>query len=319
MEIREFLKTDFSALHGFLLVAQAGSFSRAAVAAAVSQPTLSRQIRRLEEELHVRLFDRTGRGVALTAAGRRLFDAVKPGFEQLDAAKRASLADGDDTQLRQVVFGVPPSIGNLLGRTLLTATDERFPGLRMRVVEGFHRPLIDMLYRGQLDFAFLYTMVASAGIHMDPLVDEELCLVVSPRRARQLRSVTLAQLGEFPLVLPSRPHGLRELLEETAEAHGLRLDIRYEFDTAMSLTRQAPIGDLAATVLPFSAVHEEVARGLLVALPIRRPALVRRLVLAHANNRAFAPGMVAFQHLLRAECERLVASGFWRGATLVRA
>jgi LysR family nitrogen assimilation transcriptional regulator len=317
MEIREFMKADFSALHHFLLVAEAGSLSRAALAAAVSQPTLSRQMKRLEEDVRARLFDRTGRGVALTREGRLLLEALRPGFEQLNAARRAVHADDDASNLKQAVLGLPPSIANIMGAKLLLATHERFPKTSLRMIEGFHRPLVDMLYQGQLDFAILYTMVRSAGIQVDPLIDEELCLVVSPRRARQMRTVTLSQLSEFVLSLPSRPHGLRELVEEQAEAHGVKLDIRYELDTSLTLTKQMPATDLAATVLPFSAVYEEVRAGTLAALPIRKPTLSRRLVLAYANNRTFSPGIGTLQRLVRSECEELVRSGVWRGAALV--
>jgi len=313
LEIRELGHTDFTALYHFFLVAQYGSFSRAAVATSVSQPTLSRQVRSLEEELNVRLFDRTGRGVQLTLAGRRLLDSVRPGFEQLDAARRSAASRGDDAELHMAAIGVPPSIGNILLPPLLTATRERFPNMRLRIVEGFHRPLLDMLFQGRLDFALLYAMVPSAGIHLDRILQERLCLVGRPDILHGMREAPLEALGRFPLALPTRPHGLRELLETRAEQHGIQLQIRYEFDTSLALTRLAPLLGHAATILPHSAVHDEVARQTLAAVPICDPPLTRDIVFAYPNNRTASPGLWTLLQFVRQQCETLVQGGVWQG------
>lgn len=316
MEFGELLSADFTSLHFFMLAAQAGSLSRGALGAGVSQPTFSRHVLKLERDFRVRLFERGGRGVKLTASGRRLYEAIRPGFEQLMNGRRLALAEADDAGLRHVTMGLPPSVANILGGRLLDTVRSVLPMLRMHVVEGFHRALADSLHQGHLDFALLYTMVPIAGLQSDHLLDEELCLVMSPARARNKRSVSFAQLGEFALSLPSRPHGLRELLEAQAELYGVRLDVRHEFDTSLTLTKQMPLTDLACTVLPFSAVHEEVGLGRLAALPIRRPELSRSLVIAYANNRGMTPGLWKFVQLLRSQCEDLVATGVWTGVRM---
>jgi len=316
MDLKEFLSADFTSLHHFVLVAQAGSFSRGALAAAVSQPTISRHVMKLERELGSRLLDRTSKGVALTPTGRRLFDAVLPSFEQLITARRLATAENDDESLRNVTMGLPPSVGNILGVRLLNAVRRQFPRLSLHLREGFHRPLVDALHQEKLDFALFYTMVPAAGIHFDHLLDDELCLVMTPARARNKRWISLSQVADYPLSLPSRPHGLRELVEQQAALHHLTLDIRHELDTSLTMTKQVPLTNLAATVLPFSAVFEEVAQGSLVALPIRNPTLSRRLVLAFANNRPLSAGLRKFQHLVRAECAALVREGVWKGATV---
>lgn len=315
MDLKEFLNADFTSLHHFVLVAQAGSFSRGALAAAVSQPTISRHVMKLERELGGRLLDRTAKGVTLTPIGRRLYDAVLPGFEQLITARRLATAENDDSSLRSVTMGLPPSVGNILGTRLLSAVRDQFPKLRLHILEGFHRPLIDSLHKGQLDFALLYTMVPVAGIHFDHLLDEELCLLMTPSRARNKRWISLSQLADFPLSLPSRPHGLRELVEQQAALHHVTLDVRHELDTSVTMTKKIAMTDLAATVLPFSAVFEEVAQGSLVALPIRNPTLSRRLVLAFANNRPLSAGLRKFQHVVRTETAALVREGIWKGAS----
>ncbi|WP_176400625.1 LysR family transcriptional regulator [Pigmentiphaga sp. NML030171] len=317
MKFGELQNADFTSLHFFVLAAQAGSLSRGALSAGVSQPTFSRHVLKLEREMHARLFERVGRGVTLTAAGRRLYEAVLPGFEQLLNGRRLAMAEVEDAGLRQVTMGLPPSIANILGPRLLSTVRTTLPTLRMHVVEGFHRALVDSLHRGHLDFALLYTMIPIAGLHADPLMDEELCLVMTPARARNKKSVSFSQLGDFPLSLPSRPHGLRELLEDQAAVHRVRLDVRHEFDTSLTLTKQMPMTDLACTVLPFSGVHDEVETGRLAALPIRKPDLSRRLVIAYANNRSMTTGLWQFLRMLRTQCEALVADGVWKGARIV--
>lgn len=316
MKFDELQNADFTSLHYFILAAQAGSLSRGALSVGVSQPTFTRHVAKLEREFHTRLFERAGRGVTLTAAGRRLYEAILPGFEQLLNGRRLALAESDDLGLRQVTMGLPPSVANILGGRLLSTVRTTLPGLRMHVIEGFHRALVDSLHRGQLDFALLYAMIPIAGLHSDPLLDEELCMIMSPQRARNKKTLNFSQLDEFALSLPSRPHGLRELLENQAMIHRVRLDVRHEFDTSLTLTKQMPMTDLACTVLPYSAVHDEVARGMLAALPIRKPDFARRLVIAYANNRSMSPGLWDFLQLLRSQCEELVSSGIWKGARM---
>ncbi len=316
MDMRELGNADFTSLHYFLMVAQYASFSRAAVATGVSQPTLSRQVRELEAELNVRLFDRTGRGVQLTSAGLRLLEGIRPGFEQLKEARRSVGSNGADGRLTLASIGVPPSIGNVLLQPLLIAAEKAFPALRLRVVEGFHRPLLDMLFQGQLDFSLMYAMVASEGIHVDPVLDETLFLVGAAKELQGLDAIPLKELGSFALSLPTRPHGLRELLENKANGHGVQLNIKYEFNTSRVLTLLPAKLGLACTILPVSAVQEEVAQGLLFAVPICDPVLSRPLVFAYPHNRAPSPGLWEFQQLVRSLCDALVQGGQWTGVVL---
>jgi len=116
-------------LEYFVQVAELGSFSKAAVVLDIAQPALSRQVRSLETELRQQLFLRNGRGVALTDAGKRLFDH-SVAVLQLMAHARQDLGASRDEPVGRVTIGLPPSMGRQLTLPLIDRFQKQFPAAR---------------------------------------------------------------------------------------------------------------------------------------------------------------------------------------------
>ena len=118
-----------------------------------------------------------------------------------------------------------------------------------------------------------------------------------------------------PLVLPSRPHGLRVLVDSLCAERGLTPDIVLELDSMATIKLLVTRGPVA-TILPFCGVHREVAAGTIAARRIVRPSLTRTLIVGETVRRPKTPATTAVVRCLREEVERLVAAGLWTGTSV---
>jgi len=137
-------------LEYFVQVAELGSFSKAAVVLDVAQPALSRQVRGLETELRQQLFLRNGRGVALTDAGKRLFDH-SVAVLQLVAHAREDLGASRDEPVGRVTIGLPPSIGRQLTLPLIDRFRKQLSSARLAIVEGLSTHIVEWVTTGRID------------------------------------------------------------------------------------------------------------------------------------------------------------------------
>ena len=160
---------ELSELRYFLEIAASGSLTRAAARLSISQPTLSRQMNRLEAEMGTNLFYRHGRGVALTDAGQRLMDVTGPALQQLDAVK-GELQSLRLDEVGEVTLGTPPSIAATVGADLTTAFAATHPMAHLRMRESFSGVLLEWIETGRLDIAVLYDARRGTNILATPLL-----------------------------------------------------------------------------------------------------------------------------------------------------
>ncbi|MEO7150479.1 MAG: LysR family transcriptional regulator, partial [Burkholderiaceae bacterium] len=167
---------DLNQLATFVQVAELGSFTRAANALKVAQPALSRQVRLLEVELRQSLFERTGRGVELTEAGRRLLAHGRIILAQVERALQ-DLEDQRGAATGRLVIGLPPSVSRRLTGPLVQAFRERYPRAALSVVEGLSTYLLEWLTLGRIDCAVVYNATPASALDLLPVLDEPLCLI----------------------------------------------------------------------------------------------------------------------------------------------
>ncbi|TVZ01572.1 LysR family transcriptional regulator [Trebonia kvetii] len=206
MEIRQ--------LACFAAVAEELSFARAAQRLHIVQPAVSQQVRRLERELGVRLFERTSRRVQLTAAGERLLPEAR---SVLSAAGRtrqvaAEIAVGDAGILR---LGTSQGLGGRLDE-ILSELARRAPGVRVRLVAATAGERLEQVRSGRLDAAFVRNARAVAGVELLPMWDEPLAVALPAAHPLTAEpAVTLPQLRDLPLrIVPRQDNaGFRDLIE----------------------------------------------------------------------------------------------------------
>ena len=227
---------DLKQLEYFVHVAELGSFTRAATVLRVAQPALSRQVRSLEVELRQPLFDRNGRGVTLTEAGKRLLAHGRGILQQVERA-RLDLEDQRGAASGRLAIGLPPSVSRTLTGPLVTAFRERFPKATLTMVEGLTTYVLEWLVLGRIDCAVVYNAAPAAAVDLVPVLDEPLFLVSARRSATTLlgKPVGLARLAEMDLVMPSRPHSIRMLAETTLAGAGLKPRIGLEIESVPAI------------------------------------------------------------------------------------
>jgi LysR family transcriptional regulator, nitrogen assimilation regulatory protein len=274
---------DLRQLEYFVHVADARSFSKAAQILSVAQPALSRQIRGLEVELRQALFLRNGRGVTLTPAGTRLLAHARGILQQVQSAK-ADLDESRTAPVGRVAVGLPPTVGRALSGPLVAEFRTRFPRADISIVEGLTVHILEWLTLGRVDVGVVYNPPTSPAVELRPLAEQPLCLIgPAPEKRVQRRetSVELKRLAEFPLIIPSRPHTIRMLVESRLAAAGLRPRIALEVDGVRAILDLVRRGHGYA-VLARSALIEAGDGAKLVARPIIKPAL--RSVMAIATS-----------------------------------
>ncbi|MBP0464415.1 LysR family transcriptional regulator [Roseomonas sp. PWR1] len=305
---------DLRQLRTFREIAEAGSLSRAADRLRIAQPALSRQIRLLEAEAGLALFTRHGRGMDLTEAGRELLARVAGPMRQLERAvvEVRALAG---TVAGQVALGMMPTVAAVLAGPLARRVAARHPEVSLRVVEGYTGHLVEWLQRGATDATLLYGPATDFHLPVEPLFAEPLVLVGPPGSGLRAEvPVTLADAARHPLVLPSRPHGLRAIVEAAAGRARLALSLRHEADSFLVLKDLVECG-LGFAILPRSAIRREEAEGRLLVAPIHRPVVRRQVVLARPPDRSPGRATRAVLDLLLEEVRARAHDGAWQVST----
>jgi LysR family nitrogen assimilation transcriptional regulator len=308
---------ELGRLRYFLQIAEDGSFSAAAIHLGVAQPALSRQVRALEAGLGVQLLNRTGRGVSLTPAGRRLAEGGRALLREAAQLER-EVAGFRLAVAGEAVAGMPPTIGRILALPLTVRARERLPQVSLRLVEEFSGTMVEWLVSGRVDVGVIYGDPGVTKILVEPLAEEELAVIARPDLlAPDGAGVSRKALAMLPLVLPSRRHSLRRLMEEEAARLGHDLNVVFEIDSLSALVQAARTG-LGATVLPPAAVRAELALGDLEVRPLDPP-LLRTLFLATGPRRAAAAPPAAVADLIRALMLEIAPGVGWRRLDRARA
>lgn len=305
---------DLRRISYFVEVAECKSFTRAGGRLAIAQSALSRQIRDLEDELGISLLHRTGRGVELTDAGKLFLERARKLLGDAEAlfADAKAMNNGGGT----VSLGVPPSISQILLAPFLSRMRREKPDIRIRVVEGFSGHVSEWLLNGRIDLAVLYNSPSTASLLTDHLLIEDMYLVgPAGERAFTEPTIALASVSVLPLVLPGRPHGLRVLIEKASSKAGIELKIDIEVDALATMKMLAADGT-AYTILPVSAVFEELQQHRLGAAKIVEPGISRELVLASSTQRPTTRASQDVARILRRQVCDLVANGQWLGRQL---
>jgi len=218
-------------LRYFLAIADAGSFTRAAAKLHLTQPTLSHQIRQLEDALGTRLFDRIGRRVQLTASGLVFKAHAEQALQSLTSA-RVALDELQGLIRGTLAIGVFQSFNSSLLPPILARYSGAYPGIRVKVRQLPTRAMEDQLVNGELDLGIAYVEPGSDRIVSERLFDERMMLVTGaqhPFAAR--RDVQLHQLAGLPLVLLSEEFPSRRLLSDWFAKADIEPDVRLEINS----------------------------------------------------------------------------------------
>lgn len=304
---------DLRQINYFIALFEEGSVTRAAQRLHVVQPAVSMQIARLERELGQKLFDRTPKAMAPTAAGRTLHRLVLPVVRNLSLAQE-HMARLSGVVSGSVTMGMLASLATSLVPTMLIRFAGEYPEIEVAIVDGYSSTFIDLVNEGQLDFAVINRPSRKLGLIVDPLVEEQMVLATSAAAddGEDDGPVPVRRLVEYKLVLPTRRHGLRTELERHLANRDVSLEPRLELDAIEGVAELVAGGDWA-TILPSLALRRHLAQGRLRIRAIE-PVMVRHLAVIHHPRNPLSPASVAFIDHLRQALVAMAGDG-WISAT----
>lgn len=292
---------DLRQLHHFVAIAEHGSISSAAVALGIAQPSLSEHLSRLEKRLGTQLLMRGARGVQLTEAGVSLARSGREILQKMDLAVR-DMRQFDGTPQGVVSVGFPPSLSMLLTVPLVETIQLELPDVKLQTSEAMSGDLLDWVGSGRLDFGYVYDMPQTNHLISKAVMSEELFLVAAsdnwsrptPSNGFSEQHVALAALHGLPLVLPSKRHSLRNLVEHAARSNGLQLNIVAEIDSLHEIIAMVDRAS-AYTILPHAAVCRQISGGNLVLVEIEKPSLRRSVHLIRARAQTLSQAALAVE------------------------
>ena len=271
---------DIDQMRGFLETAREKSFTKAAGKLFLTQPAVSLQVKALETELETRLFERRGKQVLLTDAGRLLYERSE---EVLDLVARihqdiASLGELKTGQLRvgtsdtNCAYILPPVVKEFR---------EAYPGVELRLTDRMSAEVVRLVLEGGVDFGLATLPVAESWVKTDFLFvrdDVVICPVDHP--LTHLKDVSLQQVTDYPMLMLEQGSTSRALLDRVLHEAGLTAQVAMELGSIEVMKRFVEIG-LGVALVPEVAVREEVLADKIAAvrvgdLPAREVGLVQR-------------------------------------------
>lgn len=299
---------DLLKMRYFARIAELGSLTRASRELGVAQPPLSLHMRALEDHLGVQLLTRTSRGVVVTEAGQTLLShaqAILRAVEQAEAATRERARHPSG----QVSLGILSSLSPILSVPVLEECEKHFPQIRLTISEGDSLTLRAAIDTHIHDLAVNLVDVAKAT--SIPLFDERLYAIgMVGAFPENQGDITVAAALDLPLIMPTRRHGIRVLLERQALMLGRELNIVREIE-GLASTKAAIRAGLGFTILGRGAVHAELREASLAAIPVSQPDLSRRLILDMPVNHPPTRSMIEVRKIVTSVIRTLGKQGHW--------
>jgi LysR family nitrogen assimilation transcriptional regulator len=295
---------DLRQLRYFVTVAETGSISAAAAMLHVAQSAISRQMRRLEEDVGGELFLRSIAGTALTDSGHMLLERARFILREVESA--ASDVASFSRDIRGTVrMAAPGSVGRALYAPTAREFRAQYPQVQLELSESNTGDVLQRLSAGLLDLG----IVSDPGVHehlaFTPLMREETVLLCPPGSPpAERKSVRVAELKKLPIIVPS---GLRRIFQERFGEFRPAIQI-----DGVGATAQLTAAGMGYAVLPRSTVSTSDALGKLVAVPLEGFTISRHL--ATARGRPASLAARAFRAAIEAQVVRLVQAGLFSPA-----
>ncbi|MFZ5825548.1 MAG: LysR family transcriptional regulator [Bacillota bacterium] len=284
-------------LRYFVSVARLGHFTRAAEENHVAQPSLSQQIRRLEETLGAPLFDRSQSPVRLTDAGEALLPHAEAILQQV-AAARAAVEDRLGLRSGRLVLGTLPQTGSRLLPVAVAAFRERYPGVTVVLREESTRGLTEMALSGETDLTLTTLPAGSPDLAVQPVLTEEILLALPPEHPLAgAAALPLEAVAREPFLLMKPGYGFRDLCLTACRAAGFEPQVAFESTQIDTLQAMVAAG-LGVTLVPRMAA-ERARRPTPAFVPLEGKPLTRTLALAWRRDRYLPTAATAFLGVAR--------------------
>lgn len=303
-------------LQSFVIIVEQGSIGKAAQKLDVGTSALSQQISKLESELSTRLLLRSALGVTPTPAGLAFLKqaqlVLRYADQAVEAAQSSRLAG-------YVSVGFPPSTASILGVPFAKIMAERYPDIKVHLVESLSGNLVQLMNSRQLDIAIIFSQDINKNWSIQPLASESMFLIGNDEffKIYHLEDflhqgrIALKDLAKLPLALPSHNHGLRKLVEQQQ----VELNVSHEID-GLSLLMNTVAHLCVGTIQPGSAFMNHSHQHLNF-LKIHEPSIDRTNYLISFPEDELSPASLAAKTVIRSCMTELIQQHAWPSAKLI--
>jgi LysR family nitrogen assimilation transcriptional regulator len=296
---------DTRRLRYFVQIVDSGSITRAAALSGVAQPALSQQLAILENDLKVKLLDRSVSGVKPTAAGRILYARAQTILRHFDDLREAVHREARPLSGR-VIIGMPPTMLASFGLPLIGKVCIQHPEMHLQIREEGSLVLDELLTSGKIELAISATR--PDGVVVGEEILTEAIMLMYPPSMTLPEPATLADLARLPWVLPQRPNAIRTLIDAAFASHNLAPNVVVEIDSlhsAMETVRRG-FGVGATTMV---AMQDDIDAGTLRARVLGDTPLMRSMYLSRRRSPGLTPAAEFVHGILRDIAADVVAQG----------
>lgn len=296
---------DTRRLRYFVQIVDSGSITRAAALSGVAQPALSQQLAILENDLKVRLLERSVSGVTPTAAGRILYARAQAILRQFDDLREA--VHREVTPLSgTVIAGMPPTMLTPFGLALIGKVCTQHPEMHLQIREEGSLVLDELLASGKIELAISATR-PRGEVTGEEILTEQIMLMYPPSMVLP-EPATLAELARLPWILPRRPNAIRTLIDSAFASHNLSTNVVVEIDSLHSAMEAVRRGfGVGATTM--AAMRDDLEAHTLCARALGDSPLMRSLYLARRRSPALTPAAEFVHGILRDIATELRGAG----------
>ncbi|MCL6248795.1 LysR family transcriptional regulator [Acinetobacter sp. ANC 4945] len=307
---------ELKQLKYFITIVESGSLGKAAQKLEVGTSALSQQIAKLEDELCTRLLQRNSTGVTPTPSGLAFFKQAQLSLRHIQYAVEAAHSS---RLTGHVSVGFSPSIASVLGIPFMQLMSQRYPDIKIHLVESLSGNLTNLVNSRQLDIAIIFTQDVDVNWAVQPLLKEQMFLMANSCLLKsfgfdqciQEGRIDLEKINRLPLVLPSQRHGLRKFLDQKVEG----LDVNYEID-GLHLLMNCVSNLNLATIQPVSA-HFDYLKTDICLLKVVEPELDRVNYLISLSEEELSPASLATKVAIKSCVKELINNGLWPSAELL--
>jgi DNA-binding transcriptional LysR family regulator len=287
---------DTRQLAAFCEVVERRSFSQAAERLGVTQPAISLQVRSLEKRLGTQLLDRTGRKVAPTEAGLRLYRSAQR-LLALEEQLVEDLAGLETKELSGTLeIGASTGPGGSVVTTLLCEFQRRNPSVHVALSVFDTQRIIEMVAERQIELGIVGAAPRRRGVHFEPFLRDEVVLVCPPGHRFAGRTITLDELRAETLIVMQEGAGVRQVIEDELRSRGVRLrdlDIHLELGLQESVKTAVQRG-FGVSFISRTSIEAEVEAGLLATAQVAGFELSREISLVRVTSRSMTRAAQTF-------------------------
>ncbi|MDH5297961.1 MAG: selenium metabolism-associated LysR family transcriptional regulator [Desulfobulbaceae bacterium] len=292
---------DLHRLEVFCKVVELKSFTKAAEAVFLSQPTVSEHIRTLEEMTGQRLIDRLGREIMPTQAGDILYRYARKILQLRDEAMQAMEQYGGNLA-GQLLLGAGTIPGTYILPTFIGSFKKLYPAIQITLKIASSRLVAEMVLEGEVELGTVGARWNDANLEWQEIFEDELVLAVSPRHPWATRAaVALSELADEPFILRERTSGTRKVMTQLLAEQGFdtgKLQVVAEMGSTEAV-RQSIKAEIGVSILSRQAVAQDLACGTVAVVPVEGVAFHRPFYLIRRKNRQPSPISSTFVSHLR--------------------